>query len=191
MERVRTVLRRLRSDEGFGLIEVMIALTILSVGIFALIATYSSGSAALLRASRTATAGVVADTQMELYRGLTYAEIGLDSSTIPTAPPYAQLGGGTPYTGGAQVTLACSPACSTTPPCSTTSGACAASRPVTGPDGRNYRVDVYIYPRIVAGSRPTKLVGVVVRDALDSKILARQVSTFDLYAGCVGTACSA
>ncbi len=181
MERVRRALRRLRSDEGFGLIELMIALTILSVGIFALIATYSSGSAALLRAARTATAGAVADTQMELYRSLRYDQIGLDSSTIPTTPPYAQLSAGTPYTGGAQVTLA---------PCST-ADACDASRSVTGPDGRSYQIDVYVYAHPVTGGRPTKRVGVIVRDDVDGdKILARQVSTFDLYAGCVGAACS-
>lgn len=179
--RLRTITARLRSDAGFGLVEMVIALTLLSVGMFALIATYSSGSTALLRASRIGSAGVVADTQMERYRALRYDEIGLDVSSIPTSGDY--VAAGTPYSSVlSPVALS---------PC-TTAEICSASRSVTGPDGRSYQVDVYMYWVTPTGGRATKRVAVVVRDDVDGdRILARQVSTFDLYAGCFGSACAA
>ena len=66
---VRTVLRR---DGGFGLIELLIAMTMLNIGLLAVVAAFSSGIVSLNRASRITTAAVLADGQMELYRALTY-----------------------------------------------------------------------------------------------------------------------
>src|SRR5438034_6512607 len=62
--------QRLRADEGFGLIELLMALTILNIGILAIVAAFQAGALAISRASRTATATTVADKQMELFRGI-------------------------------------------------------------------------------------------------------------------------
>ena len=59
---------RVRTEEGFGLVELLVALTILSIGIFALVAGFSSGFGAINRASKTSTAGTLADQQMETFR---------------------------------------------------------------------------------------------------------------------------
>ena len=177
---LRSIMRRLRRDEGgFGLVELLISMTILSVGVLALLATYSSSSASLVRAARIGTAVTIADKQMELYRGLLYDDVRLDSASIPGSGEYTA---DSAYTGAAQVT---SPACT-----SPTPDECNASRAVTGPDGRSYQVDVYIYPHTPSGGREIKSVTVVVRDNVDgSRVLARQVSTFDPYTGCVSGSC--
>jgi prepilin-type N-terminal cleavage/methylation domain-containing protein len=180
---LRSIVRRLRRDEaGFGLVELLIAMTILSVGVFALLATYSSSSVALVRSARIGTAVTLADKQMELYRGLLYDDIRLASATIPTSGTYTSTG--SPYTGSAQVTT---PACTGSP----APDECNASRAVTGPDGRSYQVEVYIYPHTPSGGgREIKSVTVVVRDNADSsRVLARQESTFDPYTGCVADSC--
>jgi prepilin-type N-terminal cleavage/methylation domain-containing protein len=180
--KLRSILRRLQDDDrGFGLVELLISMTILSVGVLALLATYSSSSAALVRSARIGTAVTVADKQMELYRGLLYTEIRLASATIPSSGTYTSAG--SPYTGGAQVTT---PVCSGSP----TPDECNASRAVTGPDGRSYQVEVYIYPHTPSGGREIKAVTVVVRDnANGSEVLARQESTFDPYTGCISGSC--
>jgi type II secretory pathway pseudopilin PulG len=176
----RSVLRRLRSEGGFGLVELLIAMTIMSVAVFALMAAYSSGSVALVRAARIGTGATLADKQMELYRSLTYDNIRLQSASIPSSGTYTS---DSTYTGAAQVTT---PTCSGSP----APDECNASRAVTGPDGRSYQVDVYVYPFTPTGGRATKRVTVVVRDNADSsRVLARQVSTFDLSTGCVSSAC--
>src|SRR5215210_5192178 len=75
---------RLRTDEsGFGLIELVIAMVILSVGVLALASAFTSGSVALRRASRTATATAIADAQLERYRAIRYCAIYLEPATVP------------------------------------------------------------------------------------------------------------
>jgi type II secretory pathway pseudopilin PulG len=178
--KLRSIMRRLRSGAGFGLVELLIAMTLLSIGIFALLAAYTSSTTALMRASRVATAGTVANKQMELYRGLLYDDIRLDSASIPTTGEYVA---DSAYTGGAQITT---PACSGSP----LPDECDASRAATGPDGRSYQVDVYMYTDTLPGGRTVKEVTVVVRDNADSsRVLARRESTFDLYTGCASGSC--
>ncbi len=86
--RLRRVLRpntrspaRLRSHAGFGLVELLIALTVTSVAIMALVAALSSGYAASLRASRVATAAAVAIAELESFRALRYAEIVVQTTS--------------------------------------------------------------------------------------------------------------
>src|SRR5437764_242733 len=75
-EKVRA---RLRSERGFGLIELLMAMVMLNVGILAVVAAFSSGMFALKRASRLSTASALADSQMELFRATTYSAIALDA----------------------------------------------------------------------------------------------------------------
>ena len=66
-------MRRLaEGEEGFGLIELLIAMTVMVVAIMAIIAGISSGMVALNRASRASTAATLADIQMEGYRMVMY-----------------------------------------------------------------------------------------------------------------------
>jgi prepilin-type N-terminal cleavage/methylation domain-containing protein len=89
---VRKILATLRhEDGGFGLIELLIAMTVLVVGLLSLVAAFSSGYVATNRASVTGTASVLADRQMEAYRGMTFRAIAsvttsYSSSTTPPSP---------------------------------------------------------------------------------------------------------
>jgi len=169
-------MRRVRTDEGgFGLIELLIAMTVLTIGILAIVAGFSSAAAALVRANRIGTAAVVSDRQMELYRAVGYTEIGLDSVTENTAAATAPYNTDSAFVADAAGDnkvddLICP------------DDRCKASDDRPGPDGRTYRVDTYIVLVKPAGDsgRQVKQVTVVVRDVDDGlKELARQVSTFD------------
>jgi type II secretory pathway pseudopilin PulG len=140
---------RLRAEAGIGLVELLIAMTVLSVALLALVAAFTSGAFALRRAGQTSTAAALADRQMETYRGLKYANVRLEPTSIP--------GVGDPYRSDAaynptQVTSACS---STPWP-----DPCNASQTPTAPDNRRYRVDSYI----VSETAQLKKVTVIVRD---------------------------
>jgi Tfp pilus assembly protein PilV len=173
---------RLRSEEGFGLIELLIAMVMLNIGILAIVAAFNSGAVTLNRASRISTASALADQQMELYRAIPYASIALDASTIPNTSPYTT---DTSYS-ASQLTTTC-----TTP----LPNECNASRSISGassPDRKRYRVDTYIIlstatttPATPTNGRPVKIVTVVVRDgaALSARPFARVASTFDQSTG--------
>jgi type II secretory pathway pseudopilin PulG len=176
-----------------GLIELLIAMTVLQIAIFAIFAMMQAGALSILRASRVSAATATGERQMELYRGLLYRDIGLSTGGVAAAASDATHTGtdglftgdnsadATEWNGGSQVT-----------PASTW---CATSRPectpqqdtVTGPDGKNYRLDSYVRTVTVASGRDVKRVTVVVRraDDLTAAPLARLTHSFDLATGCI------
>jgi Tfp pilus assembly protein PilE len=168
---------RLRSEGGFGLIELLMAMVMLNVGILAIVASYNAGIVSLNRASRISTAATLANSQMELYRALTWPAIALDPSTIPSTAPYTTDAA---YS-ATEVTGTCGGAIAQ-------HNECNASRVVTGPDHKPYRVDTYIVlststttPPTPANGRALRIVTVVVRDGknLSGRPLARLAATFD------------
>jgi Tfp pilus assembly protein PilV len=178
------VIARLRSQEGFGLIELMVSMVMLNVGILAIVAAFNSGALALKRAGEVSTASVVADKQMELYRALRYTEIALDSTEVTTA--------------NADTTYQCDPANKVDPAgacgganqqtqqvktCATLTPQCNPRQTVTGPDQRSYRVDTYIVSQTPPTGRAVKLVTIAVRRGSDLRLLSRVSSSFDESSG--------
>jgi type II secretory pathway pseudopilin PulG len=187
------------SEEGFGLVELLIAMVILQVALLALVGAFGAGSVALGRASSANTAQALANQQMELYRSMTYDPIGLDTAGAPTTGMYVAD------------TAVCpsgqSPVCGNTGPrnnpgtsswsCTATSGStsvsfyysanginpCVAHRLVSGggsPDGHAYYVDTYIkLTTSTTTQRAFKQISVVVRNGVTGKQLAKQITTMD------------
>lgn len=179
-----------RSQDGFGLVELIIAMSVLNIGLLALVAALNSGAVALSRASRLSTAATLADQQMELYRGLTYGSIALDSTSVATL-----VASNNDYSCDDAIKVATANACGSTNrktqntiTCTTPlPRECNPSQTVTGPDGAAYRVDSYIVEEVPAGlavARPVRIVTIVVRDGTDlTRTYVRQESTFDQSTG--------
>jgi Tfp pilus assembly protein PilV len=66
---------KLRGEEGIGLIELLIALLVLNVGIFATLGAFTSAATAIDRASHISTASAISDKYMECFRDSPYANI--------------------------------------------------------------------------------------------------------------------
>src|SRR5918911_2361240 len=166
------LVRRLRQEEGFGLLELLMAMVMLNVGILAIVGAFNSGAFALSRASVRSTASAIAEQQLELFRGMKYVNIvqsqaewnSAVADSTWTADPVYQHNMANPQAPQALI----SP--QTTCPVST-ANACDPSFTTTGPDGRSYRVDTYMYydqPRDTNGSAiggQNKVVYVIVRRA--------------------------
>jgi type II secretory pathway pseudopilin PulG len=165
---------RLRAEAGMGLVELLIAMTILAVALLAILAAFSSGALTLQRAGQTSTASALANAQMELYRGLKYDSISLDAGSIPPVGDIYRADTAYPVFAASPVT-----------PCAGPPVECDASRAVTGPDNRSYRVDTYIAFETPTDGRELKAVTVVVRDGgnLTSRGLVRTSSKFDRISG--------
>ncbi|MCW2975964.1 MAG: hypothetical protein JWM06_1245 [Actinomycetia bacterium] len=91
---IRMTVRRAAQEEGFGLIELLFALVVLNVGIFALMASFQSGALAVSRSASIANGTVVADKVMEVYRDLKNCAIylrgtgtGTDTAGLPDGIP--------------------------------------------------------------------------------------------------------
>jgi Tfp pilus assembly protein PilE len=171
---VTRLIARLRSEGGFGLVELMSAMVVLNIGLAALLAAFTNGILTAKRSGRVATASTLADTQIELYRALTYSAIALDPSSVPTSGPYIS---DSAYS-ASQVTGTCAGAVSSNPQCN-------ASRTMTGPDHGTYEIDTYIGWFTPTNGRPAKQVTVVVRDTnnLSGPALVRRSTVFDESTG--------
>ena len=66
---------KLREEHGLGLVELLVALLVLNIGIFATVAAFTSGALAIRRASHISTATAVADKYMECFRNTSYDKI--------------------------------------------------------------------------------------------------------------------
>lgn len=170
---------RLRDQSGFGMIELLIAMTVMAIGLMALFAMFQSSILSITRASQTSTAAALADTEMENFRAIKYDAIGLDEAHIAgTDSTYQGDSAWEANAADREHVVACgvSP-CTTAVPTQTKAGA----------DGRNYRVDVYVVNQLVtggSGGRDVKLVTVVVRDSDDpTRTWARVASSFDESTG--------
>ena len=176
--------KRLRAEEGFGLIELLVSMMMLNIGILAIVAAFNSGAIALKNAGEVSTASVVGDKQMELYRALKYTEIALDTTAVGTANAdttyqcdRANKINSAGSCGGANQQTQMLTTCGVMTP------QCNPRQTVSGPDQRSYRVDTYVVSQTPPTGRTVKLVTIVVRRSSDLRELARVSSSFDQSSG--------
>ena len=173
---------RAREESGFGLLELLMAMVMLNVGILAIVAAFSSGNAALARASRVSTAAALADTQMESYRGLIYDNIVFTTTEWNAAIADSSYTADRVYTSNMQNPVAPKALVGTVTNCpaNVPTTSCDPSYVVTGPDHRSYRVDTYLYFDAPGGGAQLKSITVVVRPSTNTALsYARVSSTFD------------
>jgi len=183
----RRLRRHVAEDDGFGLVELLIAMTMLTVAIGALLSVFIASAASLRRAGQKGTALTLADTQMEKYRTRTFTSVRIDGTLIPTSGTYVTANSSDstipPSTNQAVAGQNGDDACPTVdePP------ACLPVQNVTGPDGHTYRIDTYVNYvnndstlsiRTPASGLTLKRVTLVVRDGTTGTIMARESSAF-------------
>ena len=173
--------------DGFGLVELLIAMTMLSIAVGALLAVFTSSAVSLRRAGQKGTALTLADTQMEKYRTRTFTAVRIDGTLIPTSGTYVTANS-TDSTIPPSTNQAVAGQ-NGDEPCSTVDepAACLPVQNMTGPDGHTYRVDTYVNyvnndgtlsVRTPASDLNLKRVTVVVRDGSTGSIMARESSAF-------------
>lgn len=164
------------------MIELVVAMAILSIALMALMAGYDSAFISLHRASQKATAATIANQQLELYRSLPYTSIGLDETTTQNIgdssnAAYDATYASDPFLDGDLVPDPNDPSQLIQLPsgtvndvtisgCGTTAN-CLPVQTVTGVDGRHYRVETYIRdrPNNTAITWPERVITVIVQDA--------------------------
>lgn len=171
-------MRRLRNEDGFMLVELLVASVVLSIALMALMAVYDSSFISLHKAAQKTAAATLAQNQLELFSALSYDSIGLDSSKLTTAKSdstYSSDEASLTPSGGSDRTL--------TGSCSQTQ--CLPIQTMTGSDHRSYTVETFIRDVAVDGQgypgRTERLVTVIVRDpsTSGSPIVAQQSAAYD------------
>jgi Tfp pilus assembly protein PilV len=156
------MIERLRSEEGFGIVELIVATVVLTVALLALMASYDEAFVSLHKSARTSSAATLAETQLELYGALPYASIGLSSSKLTTAKASDA------YYSTDEATLSPTGTDVTNASCDTTSAQCLpVQASVKGSDGKNYRIETFVRDvtqTLTVGTTTERVVTVIVRD---------------------------
>jgi type II secretory pathway pseudopilin PulG len=189
------------------MVEMLIAIVILTIALSAMIVVFSTGIITIRQAGQRGTAQALADAQMETYRAMTSRDIGLNLSTATVTAldttyksDAACVNGAstcnaagvatveTAPTGTGPVTCISSPTSvntwySDTLPCTPSRTVTPSTTPAS-PDHRSYRVDTYIVKLAASGTLlGRKQVTVVVRDGSSLSALVRETSIFDCSTG--------
>lgn len=149
------------------LVELLIAMTLMAIGIAAIVAGFSSGVFAITRSDQASTAAALADQQMEIYRQSSYSSIAVGTDQAPSTQTSLDSGN-----------------------CNTSTFVCP------GPDNRSYWLSTDVAMKCAAasgtaltdppcsGTDEVKLVTITVRDGSSSGTeLVTESSTFDSLAG--------
>jgi len=173
---------KLRDEGGMGLVELLVAMFVLSVALLALAAGYESAAISVHNANNKTVAAKLAASQIELYQSLKVSSIGLDQTTLTNV----QTSGSGSYdatyvsdeaaltpTGTDRTILGCG----TTPQC-------LPIQDVTGPENHPYRIETFIRDVTNTGATGTwkeRFVTVIVRDRRVSgnPLLFSETSAFD------------
>ena len=175
------------NQDGFGMVELLIAMTMLGVAVAGLITVFAASAVSLRRAGQKGTALTLADTQMEKYRTRTFTGVRIDGTLIPTSGTYVTANSTDstipPSTSQAVAGANGDDTC----PTSSEPVACLPVQTVSGPDNHQYRIDTYVNYvnndstlsiRTPTSGLTLKRVTVVVRDGGTGTIMARESSAF-------------
>ncbi len=183
---------RLREEDGFLLLELMMATVVLSIAVLALMAGYDSAFVSVHKASQKSVATALADQQLELYGALPYASIGLDPTATANAGSDSLYDGNALLDGTKVVNGVVEPSdgvvndltvtgCGTAPNCE-------PIQTVTGTDGHSYRLETFVRCQTASTSSHSWaeiFVNVIVRDPSTSgePELVRLQTGFDSASG--------
>jgi len=173
---------KLPDEGGMGLVELLVAMFVLSVALLALAAGYETAAISVHNADKKTVAAKLAATQIELYQSLKVSSIGLDQTTLTNVQTsgsgsydgtYVSDEAGLTPTGTDHTILGCG----TTPQCS-------PIQDVTGPENHPYRIETFIRDVTNAGATGTwkeRFVTVIVRDrgASGNPLIFSETSAFD------------
>ena len=77
---------KLRGEEGVGIVELLIAVLVLNIGLFATIGAFTSAASTIRNASHISTAAAIADQTVESLHNVKYSNIVNQAATNTTGP---------------------------------------------------------------------------------------------------------
>jgi type II secretory pathway pseudopilin PulG len=173
---------RLKDEGGMGLVELVVAMFVLTVALLALAAGYDTAAISVHNADKKTVAAKLAASQIELYQSLKVSSIGLDQTALTNVQTsgsgsydgvYVSDEAGLTPTGTDHPIVGCG-----------SSAQCLPIQDVSGPENHPYRIETFIRDVTNTGATGTwkeRFVTVIVRDrAVSGNPLLMQVtSAFD------------
>lgn len=155
---------RLQDESGFGVIEFVIAVMVITVALLAIAAGFEAGVISIRAAAKQTVAAKLADAQVERYAALAYTSIGLDSTTLTnTVNSGSQTYDATYVSDKAALNAVASGTDVSFSGCGT-AAACLPVQTVTGTDNKSYKLETFIRDVVSFGTWSERMVTVIVRN---------------------------
>jgi len=179
---------RLRDEAGMGLVELTVAMFVLTTALLALAAGYESAAISVRNADKKTVAAKIAASQIELYQSLKVSLVGLDATNLANTKTSGNAAYNATYVSdeaglspsGTDHTITCTDA---------RAAQCIPVQPVTGSDNHQYTLETFVRdvanPNVTCSSPPCtwneRYVTVIVRDATatGTPIVFSETSAFD------------
>jgi Tfp pilus assembly protein PilV len=138
---------RLQQEQGQGMIEMILAITVITIAVLALMASYDEAFFSLHSSARKTAAASLAESQLELYSALyssqsAFSSIGLSSTEVTTAKAsdtyYSTDESSLTPSNTTEVSNASCTSTSTLPQCM------PVQTNVVGTDGKKYRIETFV-----------------------------------------------
>jgi Tfp pilus assembly protein PilE len=167
-----------REENGFMMVELLVASFVLATALLALMAGYDSAFLSLHKAAGRTAAANLANNQLELYSALSYTAIGLDTTTLSSV----KASNATYVSDDSSLDDAANATDHTIASCGTASQ-CLPVQSLVGSDGKTYTVETFVRDLLSVSYnlRSEREVTVLVRDpnSTGSPELARMSAAFD------------
>jgi type II secretory pathway pseudopilin PulG len=132
------------NEEGFGLVELLVAVAVLTIALLALMAGYDTAAVSLRSSSSRIAASALADAQMELFSSLPYTSMGLDTTTLAAVENAASASYDSRYVSDeAGLDNAANATDATVASCGSGTN-CLPIQTVTGSNGHRYRIETFV-----------------------------------------------
>jgi hypothetical protein len=171
----------LRGREGQGVIELVVAVTMLTIALLALVAGYDTAAVSIHNSAKKTVASSLADAQLELYSSLPFASIGLDATTLTNVKTPGNGSYDATYVSDENALNAATSGTDATITSCGTAANCLPVQTVTGTDGKSYRLETFVRSILSFGTWTERFVTVIVRDpsVSGSPELLRLTTGFD------------
>lgn len=174
---------RLRDETGMGLVELTIAMFMLTIALLALAAGYDSAAISVHNADKKTVAAKIAAGQIELYQSLKVSLVGLDATNLANTTTGGR-GNYDPTYVSDEAALSPSGTDHTITCTDPTAAQCLPVQTVTGPENHPYKLETFVRDVTnanAAGTWNERYVTVIVRDgqATGTPLLFSETSAFD------------
>ena len=156
---------RIQEEEsGFGIVELVVAVVVITVALLAIAAAFETGVISIRAAANRTVAAKLANAQVERYAALAYTSIGLDATTFTnTTISGHQLYDSTYVSDETALNAATSGTDATISGCGS-AAQCLPVQTVTGTDNKNYKLETFIRDVVSFGAWTERIVTVIVRN---------------------------
>jgi Tfp pilus assembly protein PilE len=155
---------RLQDESGFGVIEFVIAVMVITVALLAIAAGFEAGVISIRAAAKQTVAAKLADAQIERYAALAYTSIGLDATTLTNTQNANSQSYDSTYVSDETALNAVTSGTDVSFSGCGSAAQCLPVQTVTGTDNKSYKLETFIRDVVSFGSWTERVVTVIVRN---------------------------